>query len=93
MKTEETKDTITEEETAPEQTEEKTEAPADDWKDKYVRLYADFDNYKKRMQKEMTSELEAAAIKAAAIAVWVLTIWMMCLPMQKRWGSTAVIWL
>lgn len=26
---------------------------ADEWKDKYVRLYADFDNYKKRTQKEM----------------------------------------
>ncbi|MBQ2897534.1 MAG: nucleotide exchange factor GrpE [Clostridia bacterium] len=25
----------------------------DEWKDKYVRLYADFDNYKKRTQKEM----------------------------------------
>jgi len=24
----------------------------DEWKDKYVRLYADFDNYKKRIQKE-----------------------------------------
>ena len=29
--------------------------PADEWKDKYVRLYADFDNYKKRSQKEALS--------------------------------------
>ena len=27
----------------------------DEWKDKYVRLYADFDNYKKRTQKETLS--------------------------------------
>ncbi len=27
--------------------------PIDEWKDKYVRLYADFDNYKKRTQKEI----------------------------------------
>ena len=35
--------------------EENTEAvqQQDEWKDKYVRLYADFDNYKKRTQKEM----------------------------------------
>lgn len=26
--------------------------PQDDWKDKYYRLYADFENYKKRSQKE-----------------------------------------
>ena len=29
--------------------------PTDEWKDKYVRLYADFDNYKKRSQKEALS--------------------------------------
>ena len=32
--------------------EETVEPQADEWKDKYVRLFADFDNYKKRTQKE-----------------------------------------
>ena len=32
-------------ETVEEATEENTQ-PNDEWKDKYVRLYADFDNYK-----------------------------------------------
>ena len=36
-----------------EETQEETVQPADEWKDKYVRLYADFDNYKKRTQKEI----------------------------------------
>ena len=57
MKKEETKDTMNEEaeSCATPEEQETTEAPVDDWKDKYVRLYADFDNYKKRMQKEMTA--------------------------------------
>ena len=38
-----------------EETPEENVQPSDDWKDKYVRLYADFDNYKKRSQKEMLS--------------------------------------
>lgn len=41
-------------ETVEEATEENTQ-PNDEWKDKYVRLYADFDNYKKRSQKETLS--------------------------------------
>ena len=35
------------------ETEETEQVQVDEWKDKYVRLYADFDNYKKRIQKEM----------------------------------------
>jgi molecular chaperone GrpE (heat shock protein) len=38
-----------------EETPEENVQPSDDWKDKYVRLYAEFDNYKKRSQKEMLS--------------------------------------
>lgn len=34
---------------------ENEQAQVDEWKDKYVRLYADFDNYKKRTQKETLS--------------------------------------
>lgn len=41
-------------ETVEEATEENAQQ-ADEWKDKYVRLYADFDNYKKRSQKETLS--------------------------------------
>lgn len=41
-------------ETVEEATEENTQLN-DEWKDKYVRLYADFDNYKKRSQKETLS--------------------------------------
>lgn len=38
---------------APELTpEEKAKAEAAEWKDKYIRLYAEFDNYKKRTLKE-----------------------------------------
>ncbi len=34
---------------------EETEEKADDFKDKYIRLMADFDNFKKRTLKEVTS--------------------------------------
>ena len=32
--------------------EEKAKAEAVEWKDKYIRLFAEFDNYKKRTMKE-----------------------------------------
>ena len=42
--------------------EEKTQAPeTNEWQDKYVRLFADFDNYKKRTQKEMLSSYSNGA--------------------------------
>ena len=43
------------EETVEETPVETTEEKADDFKDKYIRLMADFDNFKKRTQKEVTS--------------------------------------
>ena len=36
----------------------------DDWKDKYVRLYADFENYKKRMAKETLSSYTNGKVAA-----------------------------
>lgn len=48
-------------EKAPELTElEKATAEAADWKDKYVRLYAEFDNYKRRTSKERIDLLKTA---------------------------------
>jgi molecular chaperone GrpE len=48
-------------EKAPELTElEKAMADAADWKDKYVRLYAEFDNYKRRTSKERIDLLKTA---------------------------------
>ena len=45
----------------PELTElEKAIADAADWKDKYVRLYAEFDNYKRRTSKERIDLLKTA---------------------------------
>lgn len=38
-----------------EETNDENAQHVDEWKDKYVRLYADFDNYKKRTQKETLS--------------------------------------
>ena len=43
------------EETVEEAPVENTEEKADDFKDKYIRLMADFDNFKKRTSKEVTS--------------------------------------
>ncbi len=43
------------EETVEETPVETTEEKADDFKDKYIRLMADFDNFKKRTLKEVTS--------------------------------------
>ena len=57
-----------EEEAVEETTEEKApeeKAPVeDDWKDKYVRLYADFENYKKRMAKETLSSYTNGKVAA-----------------------------
>lgn len=39
---------------------EKALAEAADWKDKYVRLYAEFDNYKRRTSKERIDLLKTA---------------------------------
>ncbi len=50
---EEKPEDITEE--AVEETVEETVEEKDDFKDKYIRLIADFDNFKKRTQKEVTS--------------------------------------
>ena len=48
-------------EKAPELTElEKATAEAADWKDKYVRLYAEFDNYKRRNAKERIELIQTA---------------------------------
>ncbi len=48
-------------EQAPELTElEKAVAESADWKDKYVRLYAEFDNYKRRTSKERIDLLKTA---------------------------------
>ncbi len=48
-------------EKAPELTElEKATVEAADWKDKYVRLYAEFDNYKRRTSKERIDLLKTA---------------------------------
>lgn len=48
----EKENTISETQEEVEEVNETSQQP-DEWKDKYVRLYADFDNYKKRTQKEM----------------------------------------
>ncbi len=50
----EKKEEVLEEETTVEQAEE-TQEQKDDWQDKYIRLYADFENYKKRKDKEVMS--------------------------------------
>lgn len=42
------------EETSEEPKAEETKTEDDEWKNKYVRILADFDNFKKRTQKEMT---------------------------------------
>ena len=39
---------------------EKAKAEGADWKDKYVRLYAEFDNYKRRTSKERIDLLKTA---------------------------------
>ena len=45
----------------PELTElEKAQAESADWKDKYVRLYAEFDNYKRRTSKERIDLIKTA---------------------------------
>lgn len=59
---EENKEEILEEETV-EQTEE-TQEVKDDWQDKYIRLYADFENYKKRKEKEVLSSYTNGKIGA-----------------------------
>jgi len=38
------------------------EVPIDDWKDKYIRLLADFDNYKKRTHKDMEQSYQSAQL-------------------------------
>jgi molecular chaperone GrpE len=46
---------------APELTElEKAQAESADWRDKYVRLYAEFDNYKRRTSKERVDLVKTA---------------------------------
>ena len=45
-----------------EQTEETPEV--NDWQDKYIRLYADFENYKKRKEKEVLSSYTNGKIGA-----------------------------
>jgi len=40
---------------------EKWQAEAADWKDKYLRLYADFDNFRKRSMKERSDLLGSAS--------------------------------
>lgn len=54
------------EETAEEVKEEATEEKPEenDWKDKYIRLYADFENYKKRMAKESLSSYTNGKVAA-----------------------------
>ena len=48
-------------EQAPELSElDKAVADAAEWKDKYVRLYAEFDNYKRRTSKERIDLLKTA---------------------------------
>ena len=49
---EKTSETETNEEGEAEQKDDSTEA--EEWKDKYIRLYAEFENYKKRTLKEKT---------------------------------------
>lgn len=39
---------------------EKAQAESADWKDKYVRLYAEFDNYKRRTSKERIDLIKTA---------------------------------
>jgi molecular chaperone GrpE len=46
---EETVEEKEQEETTPE---EESKEPQEDWQDRYLRLFAEFDNYKKRTQKE-----------------------------------------
>ncbi|MFN0031168.1 MAG: nucleotide exchange factor GrpE [Flavobacteriales bacterium] len=41
--------------------EEKLRAEAADWRDKYLRLYAEFDNFRKRSQKERVDLLQTAS--------------------------------
>jgi molecular chaperone GrpE len=39
---------------------ESMEAPATDWEDRYLRLYAEFDNYRKRTNRERLAMIESA---------------------------------
>ncbi|MDZ4751207.1 MAG: nucleotide exchange factor GrpE [Flavobacteriales bacterium] len=48
-------------ETANESNEEKLMRERDDWKDKYMRLYAEFDNFRKRSSKEKSEYLMYAS--------------------------------
>ena len=52
------------EDVAEEQVPEEKAPVEDDWKDKYVRLYADFENYKKRMAKESLSSYTNGKVAA-----------------------------
>lgn len=48
-------------ETAEKSEEEKWKESAADWRDKYMRLYAEFDNFRKRSQKERVDLLQTAS--------------------------------
>ncbi len=61
-KKEDVQEEVVEETTAPV---EEAEAPVqNDWQDKYIRLMADFDNYKKRTTKEMQASYKNGLIAA-----------------------------
>ena len=52
--------------------EEKAKAEAVEWKDKYIRLFAEFDNYKKRTLKEKTELILNGGAKTVAAILPVL---------------------